>query len=86
MPDCMTFEELKTELSARLVNASRTEIESLASLFVDIAGGKYVGGRGTLKRIRNLKIREFFDGTNLETVAARFGLSKRQIRRLLSSK
>ena len=62
------------------------ELERLAGIFVHLAAGKYVSGKHWEKEIRNGKICDCFAGGNYKELAGRFGLSTRQIRRLLKKK
>lgn len=83
MPDCITIEEIKTELLIRFPSISESDLEDLAFAVVDIVGGKYVAGRRFLKSKRNSSILSAFNGHNISEVAAIHHLSQRQVRRLI---
>jgi len=79
----MTPEELRSELARRLPGRPVREIDEFAILILEIVGGKYLTGVQRATALRNAKIRVVFDGSNLNELADQFGLSTRQIRRVL---
>jgi Mor family transcriptional regulator len=85
-PDTITPTEIRAELAIRFPKRTAQEIEDLTSVFVQLAGGKYVTGKRLEKIQRNAAICTLFDGANLRDLADRFGLSPRHLRRLIAGK
>ena len=86
MPDTLTPLDIQKELARRLPHSSTEELDRLATIFVDLAAGKYITGKRRAKTRRNVAIRALYDGHNISQLARQFELSPRHIRRLTEKK
>ena len=85
-PDTITPNEIRAELARRFPERTAQEIEEFTTVFVQLAGGKYVTGKRLEKARRDAAICRLFDGANLRDLASQFHLSLRHLRRVVGGK